>query len=61
MAALEIHQSMYTTLSAGSRVLTATKPLVLENVDASRMDFGVVKSFLANVRAREVEITLLNK
>ena len=61
MAALEIHQSMYTTLSAGSRVLTATKPLVLENVDASRMDFGVVKSFLANVRARESEITLLYK
>ena len=60
MAALEIHQSMYTTLSAGSRVLTATKPLVLENEDVSRMDFGVVKSFLANVRAREVEITLLS-
>ena len=51
---------MYTTLSAGSRVLTATKPLVLENEDVSRMDFGVVKSFLANVRAREVEITLLS-
>ena len=60
MVALEIHQSMYTPLSAGSRVLRATKLMVLENEDASRMDFGVVKSFLANVRAKEVELTSLN-
>ena len=61
MVALGIHQGIQTTLNAGSRVLTATKPLVLAYEDANRMDFGVEESFLAKVSATEVEITLLNK
>jgi len=58
MVALGIHQSIHTTLSADSRVLTAIRPLVLAYEDASRMDFGVEENFLAKVRAREDEITL---
>ena len=61
MAALGIHQSIHTTLSAGSRVLTAIKPLVLAYEDASRMDFGVEENFLANVSTVEVKITSLIK
>ena len=61
MVALGTHQGIQTTLNAGSRVLTATKPLVLAYEDANRMDFGVEESFLAKVSATEVEITLLNK
>jgi len=61
MVALGIHPSIYTTLSAGSRVLTAIKPLVLAYEDVSRMDFGVEESFLANVSAREATITSLIK
>jgi len=57
MVALGIHQSIQTTLSIDSRVLTAIKPLVLAYEDASRMDFGVEESFLAKIRAREDEIT----
>jgi len=57
MVALGIHQSIQTTLSVNSRALTTIKPLVLAYEDASRMDFGVVESFLAKIRAREDEIT----
>ena len=60
MVALGIHQRIHTTLSVDSRVLTAIKPLVLAYEDASRMDFGVEESFIANVSSREDEITLLN-
>jgi len=61
MVALGIHQSIHTTLSVDSRVLTAIKPLVLTNEDASRMDFGVEESFLASVSTREVKVTSLIK
>ena len=61
MVVLGIHQRIHTTLSADSRVLTAIKPLVLTCEDASRMDFGVEESFLANVSTREARTTSLIK
>ena len=61
MVVLGMHQSIRTTLSVDSRVLTAITPLVLVYEDVSRMDFGVEESFLAKVRPTEVERILLNK
>ena len=61
MVALGIHQSIHTTPSVDSRVLTAIKLLVLACEDASRVDFGVEKNFLAIVSTREVKITSLIK
>ena len=56
MVALGIHQSFHTTMSVVSRVLTVLEPLVLAYEDASKMDFGVEKNFLANVSTREAKI-----
>ena len=61
MVVLGMHQSIRTTLSVDSRVLTAITPLVLVYEDVSRMDFGVEESFLAKVRPTEVVRILLNK
>ena len=61
LVALGIHQRIHTTLSAGSRVLMAIKRLVLAYEDASRMDFGVEESFLANVSTKEARTTSLIK
>ena len=59
MVALGIHQSFHTTMSVVYRVLTVLEPLVLAYEDASKMDFGVEKNFLANVSTREAKITII--